>query len=417
MNFREVVEKLKKAKKLKVVNQKLSTKFEISDFARENKEALLFKIKNSDYKIAANICTYENMQILYNLNRKQLLEKMLYAIENSIKPKVSEEHNFIEEKPDFSKLPILTHYKNDGSAYITAGVFFAEHKELGRNLSFHRIMLTGKNTGTVRICHRHLWEFYNRANKNLDVAVCIGLDPALLLAGATCVSLGYDETEIAGAFNGKPIELVKLENWVFPKDAEIVLLGKLLPQEEDEGPFVDMTGTIDFVRKQPVLKVEKILHQKNPIYHAIISAGEEHRFLMGFPREPVIFKEVSKVCKCVDVTLTSGGISWLHCVVSIEKNSDEAPKKVIEAVFKAHPSVKHVFVVDSDINIHNFEEVEWVLATRFQGDKQLHVYPNARGSSLDPSAKGFEDRRITCKLGFDCTIPNGKEKKDFLKAE
>jgi UbiD family decarboxylase len=134
---------------------------------------------------------------------------------------------------------------------------------------------------------------------------------------------------------------------------------------------------------------------------------------MGMPREPTIYTEVSKVCECKNVVITSGGCSWLHAAISIKKKNPEDGRKAIEAAFKGHKSLKHVWVVDEDINIYNPNEIEWALATRFQGDKDLVIKPKERGSSLDPSAEltTYE----TTKLGFDLTIPSGREPKNFKK--
>jgi len=241
------------------------------------------------------------------------------------------------------------------------------------------------------------------------------MDPALLFAGAISTKEPMDETEIAGGFYGEPIKMTKLENGIsVPVDTEIVLLGKLTSELGAEGPFVDITGTYDLVRQQPVVKVTKILRQKkNPIYYALIPGRGEHSFLMGFGKLPLIYKELRKVCKVRDLAFTDGGINWIGCSVSIKKTNDEEPKKVIETALEAHKSLKHVYVFDEDINISNPEDVFWALTTRFQADKNLYTYPDSFGSSLDPSSDPGEDRRKTCKAGFDCTILMSKNRIDF----
>jgi UbiD family decarboxylase len=100
--------------------------------------------------------------------------------------------------------------------------------------------------------------------------------------------------------------------------------------------------------------------------------------------------------------------------VSIRKKGLEDGKKAIEAAFKGHASLKHVWVVDDDIDIHNPHEIEWAMATRFQGDKNM-IIKKEKGSSLDPSSD--LETRITSKVGFDLTIPWGRDSKDFKKLE
>jgi 2,5-furandicarboxylate decarboxylase 1 len=243
------------------------------------------------------------------------------------------------------------------------------------------------------------------------------MDPALLFAGAISTKEPMDETEIAGGFYGKPIKMVKLENGIsVPADTELVLLGKLTSEEGEEGPFVDITGTYDLIRQQPVVKITKILRQKeNPIYYALIPGRGEHSFLMGFGKLPLIYKELRKVCNVKNLAFTDGGINWLGCSISIKKRSYEEPKKIIETALGAHKSLKHVFVFDEDINLSDPQDILWALTTRFQADKDLYTYPDSPGSSLDPSSEPGEDRRKTCKAGFDCTIPLSKDRKDFEK--
>jgi 2,5-furandicarboxylate decarboxylase 1 len=169
------------------------------------------------------------------------------------------------------------------------------------------------------------------------------------------------------------------------------------------------------VRQEPVLVVKAITHRKDAIWQALLPGALEHKLLMGMPREPTIFKKVNEVVKCLDVNVTPGGCSWLHAVVQIEKQSEEDGLKAIQAAFAGHRSCKHVFVVDQDIDIYNPQEVEWALATRFQGDRGLVIKDKERGSSLDPSAE--EGTHLTTKVGFDLTRPLASGGKTFEKAQ
>jgi len=117
------------------------------------------------------------------------------------------------------------------------------------------------------------------------------------------------------------------------------------------------------------------------------------------------------VPKVHGVRLTEGGAMWLHAVVSITKQHDGDGKNAILAALAGHPSLKHVVVVDEDIDIYDDREVEWAVATRFQADRDLVIIPNARGSSLDPSAT----RSLTAKWGIDATKPLDR-KEEFERA-
>jgi UbiD family decarboxylase len=192
------------------------------------------------------------------------------------------------------------------------------------------------------------------------------------------------------------------------------MIAEMTGEEHDEGPFLDLTETHDIVRRQPVARIKRIFTKENPLFHALIPGGLEHKVLMGMPREPTIFREVSKVTECKDVYITPGGTSWLHAVVSIVKRGPDDGKKAIEAAFRGHKSLKHVWIVDDDIDIRNPHEVEWAMATRFQGDEDI-VIKREPGSSLDPSSD--QETRMTAKVGFDLTIPWGRDSSDFKKPE
>jgi UbiD family decarboxylase len=191
---------------------------------------------------------------------------------------------------------------------------------------------------------------------------------------------------------------------LIPAEAEFVLEGTVtLDRRHAEGPFVDLTGTYDVIRREPVFVVKTITHRRDAIWHALLPGGLEHRLLMGMPREPTIFRHVNEVVRCLDVNVNPGGCSWLHAIVQIDKQEEDDGVKAIHAAFEGHRSCKHVFVVDSDIDIYDPLQVEWAMATRFQGDVNMVIKEKEPGSSLDPSAE--LDTNLTTKIGFDLTKP------------
>ncbi len=111
--------------------------------------------------------------------------------------------------------------------------------------------------------------------------------------------------------------------------------------------------------------------------------------------------------------MTPEGSSWLHCVVSITKKSDEDPENLLREMFKVMPALKHAIVVDEDVNPYDMSEVEWALSTRFQADKDMIMLPGTYASRLDPSSD--LENKLGCKLGFDATIPMGLPRDGFVK--
>jgi UbiD family decarboxylase len=267
----------------------------------------------------------------------------------------------------------------------------------------------------MRIVRSRHFDTYLRDLKQLDVAICIGNPPNVLAAAATSVDIGLDELEIANAL--EPLQVIKAKtvDLLVPAEAEFVLEGTVyLDRLHTEGPFVDLTETYDIVREEPVFVVKAITHRRDAIWQALLPGVLEHKLLMGMPREPTIFKKVNEVVKCLDVNVDPGGCSWLHAIVQIDKCSDDDGRKAIEATFAGHRSCKHVFVVDKDIDIYDPAQVEWALATRFQGDIDMIVKPREQGSSLDPSAES--GTHFTTKMGFDLTKPLVTHGKDYTRA-
>jgi UbiD family decarboxylase len=270
---------------------------------------------------------------------------------------------------------------------------------------------------------RHFHRFLEELG-SLDVVVCIGVPPSVLVAAATSVELGVDEMEIANTLStrhlNQPLELVhdRSVDLMIPAEAEFVLEGTVYnDRRHSEGPFVDLTETYDIVRDEPVFEVKTITHRRDAIWHALLPGALEHKLLMGMPREPTIFNKANEVVKCLDVNVNPGGCSWLHAIVQIDKRDEDDGKKAIQAAFAGHRSCKHVFIVDKDIDIYDPLEVEWAFATRFQGDTDLVIKSREPGSSLDPSSElSFNGTHLTTKLGFDLTKPLTTHGKDFEKA-
>jgi UbiD family decarboxylase len=201
-----------------------------------------------------------------------------------------------------------------------------------------------------------------------------------------------------------------------PSDSEFVIEGIVdFKKLHSEGPFVDLTGTYDIVREQPVFEVTAITHREDAIWHALLPGGLEHKLLMGMPREPTIFERVNQVVNRLDVHITPGGSSWLHAVVQIKKQSDDDGIKAIHAAFAGHRSCKHVFIVDEDIDLYDSSQVEWAMATRFQGNRGMVVKAPEQGSSLDPSSDPLT--HFTTKIGFDLTKPVGTASKSYERVE
>jgi len=318
--------------------------------------------------------------------------------------------DIVTEDFDLMDLPIPKYFPEDGGRYVTAGVAIAEF-EGKLNISFHRLMVLPGNRFAIRLVPRHLFTMHKMAKEkglDLKVAFVIGTCPSVLLAGATSTDYEVNELEIASALRhiglGEGLQVRRTRYGLpVPADADYVLEGRLTAETVDEGPFVDISGTYDLVRKQPVFQVDRMYQRKDAVLHLVLPGGLEHYLLMGLPREPVIFRAVRQVVPRIHaVRLTEGGCCWLHGVISITKNKEGDAMNAAMAAFSGHPSMKKVIVVDKDIDIYDDRAVEWAVATRFQASRGLLVVNNAAGSSLDPSTEG-----TTSKVAIDATKPIG----------
>ena len=307
------------------------------------------------------------------------------------------------------QLPLPTHNEHDSGAYITAGLLIARNPATGiQNVSIHRLQLSGPNRLGALLLPRHTHMFYEaaeRAGEPLDVAIVIGVDPLTLLSSQAIAPIDFDELTIAGALHGAPLRVVKcVTNAVrVPADAEIVVEGRLLPRvREPEGPFGEFPQYYGERAERHVIEVTAMTQRRDALFHTIVGGGLEHLLLGAIPREATLLAHLRRSFPNVrDVHLSRGGVCRYHLHVQIAKRQEGEAKNIMMGAFAGHYDVKHVTVVDEDVDIHNPAEVEWAVATRFQADRDLVIVPQAQGSKLDPSTRDG----VGAKMGLDATRP------------
>ncbi|MCK5636469.1 MAG: UbiD family decarboxylase [Thermoplasmatales archaeon] len=421
MNLRDFLAKLEKEGKLVRIKKEVSTKYEIANiiYSIDEKPIIFEKVKGYSMPIFAGITSDRDI-IAEGLGttKEKLLLKLVEALRNPKEPKIVDKapcQEVIIKDPDLSKFPFLFHLDGDGGRYGSATVATIKDPETGRNVSYHRLMEIGKNKFTARLIKkRQTRTTYDKIDGDLEMAVCIGNSVAVMVAASLGPPSGVDEFSISNALDKTDLVKCVTKDLEVPAESEIVIEGRLTRDLDREGPFVDLTETRDFERQEPVFVVDCITHRKDAMYQALIPGRLEHKTLMGMPKEPTIYNEVSKVVDCKNVYVTIGGGSWLHGIVQIKKKNSDDGKKAIEAAFSGHKSMKQVTIVDDDVDIYNPLAVEWAMATRFQGDKDMIVKHDQPGSSLDPSGKHEEGKKtLTTKIGFDATIPSDVDKKKY----
>ena len=430
MGLRSFIDALDKSGELTKIKKPVSTEFEMAGIINANSEKPIYfeNVNKSSYPVVAGLVSSKDLIARsLGIDKVQLLPWLLAAIEHPAPPQVAEKgacQEIIETNVDLTKLPIMHYTEKDGGKYIASAVSIVKDPQLGRNMCFHRLMLKDKNHFVARIVeNRGTDSALKKAGGELEIAFCIGNSTAVLLSAATTLPMGIDELGMANALEKTELVKCKTVDLEVPVDSEFVLEGKITKEKATEGPFLDLTGIVDRERQQPIVEIKCITHRKNPIYQTILAGKNEHKFLMGMPKEPTIYNEVNKVCQCKDVYITPGGCSWLHAVVQIQKRNADDGKKAIAAAFEGHKSLKHCVVVDEDIDIYDPHDVEWAIATRFQADKNAIILSNQPGSSLDPSGDLTEGKKATtAKAGLDATAPlvttgKGFKKVDYVKVD
>ncbi|MEC9136794.1 MAG: UbiD family decarboxylase, partial [Candidatus Thermoplasmatota archaeon] len=358
----------------------------------------------------------------FNVEPGELIDILSWAMENPcdtvlVDPESAPVLENRMENTDISLLPIPWHYREDGGRYQSSSIIVAQYGGQ-RNTSFHRQLLKGPDRTTVRLVPRHLRTMADQAFENNDdvpIVVVNGPDPLVLLAAAMSFNEPIDELRVASALHerlyGARLGLVELPNGVqVPADSEYAMEARITTKLDDEGPYVDITGTVDDIRQEPVIEYDSIYHRNEPIFHALIPAGVEHMTLMGMPRAPTIKTAVSEVVTCTDVYLTDGGSGWLSSVVQIVPENSGDGMRAIQAALDGHKSMKQVIVVDADIDVTDSTRVEWALMTRWQPDKDTLILSDQKGSSLDPSRS---PDGTTSKIGIDATIDPGVDRSPF----
>ena len=336
----------------------------------------------------------------------------------------------------FKLLPAPTNTPQDAGPYITLGMCYATHPDTGlSDVTIHRMCIQGRDELSIFIQpgSRHIGAMAERAtelNQPLPISVSIGVDPAISITSCfepPTTPLGFNELSIAGALRKSPIELVECIS--IPEhaiaNAEYVIEGEILPGSNNV--VEDMNTHTGYAMPEfpgydgPashecwLIKVKAVTHRKNPIWQTCIGSSEEHVNMAGIPTEASILNLLDKALpgkvKNVYSHRAGGGkyMAILQCVKTVHTDEGKQRQAALLA-FSAFPELKHVILVDEDVDIFDSSDVLWAMNTRFQGDKDIITIPGVRCHPLDPTARpeysnSIRDVGISCKTIFDCTVP------------
>ena len=393
---------------------------DIAALVAQAEKALLFKnVRSYSIPVVSGLLQSRNrLAIGMGVPYGKIEEKLRNAMDHPIKPervKSAPVKDVILTRNEVNvfDLPVPIFSIMDGGPMITGGVVIAEDPEHGMNAGMYRLMLKERNvTGIDIVTPNNLRRFTERAvakKQPLPISISIGTHPYECVASTFKANLGVNELTFAGGLRGEPLQLADGETIPVPciADAEIVLEGEILPDGwvYPEGPFCEFNRLMGGIHKNPHVRIKAIMHRKEPIYYALHMPWEN--IWMSAPiYEAAAWRVLHEAgVQATAVNVTPGGCCHWHIVAAIKKVPGDGKNAIMALLSIA--DIKHVTIVDDDIDVFDPTDVEWAIATRVQADKDVLIVSNARSKPLDPSLAPTPGRiPTTAKMGIDATIPD-----------
>ncbi|MYC79499.1 MAG: menaquinone biosynthesis decarboxylase [Cenarchaeum sp. SB0661_bin_35] len=318
----------------------------------------------------------------------------------------------VEDEPSFAKLPILKTWPKDAGRFITLGLVATRHPETGtRNLGVYRMQILDD---THALMHwqkhkrgAHHGDIAGERGESMPAAIIIGGDPATVFTGIAPVPEGLDKYLFSGITRKSGIETIpcKTIDLDVPAHAEIILEGYVDPADvRPEGPFGDHTGYYTPPEPYPVFTLTGVTHRKNPIYlttivgkpileDAYIGKVIERSFL---PLMQMFHPEI------IDFAMPPSGWFQGLGIISIRKRYPGQAKKVMMGLWgTGQLSLTKIFVVvDSDIDVHDINDVIWAITTRADAARDTVIINNTPTDNLDPASPLVN---LGSKMGIDAT--------------
>lgn len=322
---------------------------------------------------------------------------------------------------DLGDIPVPTFFELDSGPFITGAIGVSRDPESGAlNIGVYRTLILDRNHFVINASSlsdlRRIYAKWEKTGESMPIALAIGVPPAMLVAAACKLPPGRCEFEIAGGLQGVALELVQCENsdLMVPADAEIVVEGTVDFSNRVENLLGEFAGQYG-PEEAPVTVVNTITHRSDAMYYAIVAGrNPEHntlgmvaiygvqRSIMAALREAI--PEIRNVYVHMDPGLGTLG----HVAISIDKQSDDQPRQIIEkgfatggAIFPVSKIIKRIIIVDDDIDVTDLDDVNWAIWNRAAAASKFMVIPDVESWELERAAKeGMKSARI----GIDATM-------------
>ena len=322
---------------------------------------------------------------------------------------------------NMADLPVPTVFELDSGAFITAAIGISRNPRTGKlNVGVYRTLILGKNIIAVNASSlSDLRKFYEHAEKTgetMPIALALGVEPALQMAASCKLPPDQSELDLAGALQGKAIDMVKCQtsDLMVPANAEMIIEGRVDFSRKIENTLGEFAGQYG-PETAPVTEVTAITHRRDAMFYSILAGKNPEHNTLGsiatFAIQRALAGALRKqlpAIKDINVYLDPKFGSMAHIVISISKRDDAEPMALIEAAFKAAGGffpvshiTKRIVVVDDDVNVHDLNDVEWAIWTRVADAGKFRVIPDVESWELERCAK---DGRGSLRLGVDATM-------------
>lgn len=325
---------------------------------------------------------------------------------------------------DLANLPIQTCWPGEPGPLITWPLVITRPpdtnaEETGRmNLGVYRMQVLGKDRAILRwlahrggAAHHRAW---SRRGEDMPVAIAIGADPATILSAVLPLPETISELRFSGVLRGERPRIAPALTipMLVPADAEIILEGFVSSTETaPEGPYGDHTGYYNCVESFPVMRVTAITMRRDPIYLTTFTGRppDEPSVIGAVLNDlalPTMRRQMSEI---VDVWLPPEACSYRMAIVSIRKSYPGQARRVMMGLWGMLPQfnyTKTIIVVDEDIDVRNWNDVAWALATRMDPSRDLAILT---GTPIDYLDFASPDPGLGGKLGIDATNKIGAE--------
>ena len=444
-NLQAFIKSLESAGELVRIKEYVSPHLQITEIAdrmsKNNGKALLFENNGTEFPLLINamgsekrMCMAIGVQTLDET--AQQIEKLMAGLMSprdsfisklSLLPTLAEVAAFmpghkkgkgacqevVMEKPDLSKLPVLTCWPHDGGPFITLPVVHTRHPETGvRNIGMYRMQVFSPDTTGM---HWHLhknsaahFREYKRLGLRMPVAVALGGDPVYTYCATAPLPENIDEYMLAGFLRKKKVELVKCltSEIEVPSDADFIIEGYVDPAEDLilEGPFGDHTGFYSLADYYPKFHVTCITHRKDAVYPTtIVGIPPQEDKWLGKATERIFLPliKLSMLPEILDMVMPDEGVFHNIVLVKIRKTYPGQAQKVMNSLWGAGQMMfnKILIVTDADIDLNDSKAVAELICAKVHPVEDI-IFNRGPVDVLDHSSSRFA---LGSKLGIDVT--------------